>query len=64
MTDSFIVNISNDYRYMKMGYYVSVQAELLGDEAYPKSEILLMCIDTPFFLFGQWRPVSKLCPIS
>ncbi|MCJ7430883.1 RimK-like ATPgrasp N-terminal domain-containing protein, partial [Candidatus Bathyarchaeota archaeon] len=26
----FIVNVNNDYRYMKTGYYVSLHAEILG----------------------------------
>lgn len=34
----FVLNINNDYRYMKMGYYVSLHAEVLGDPVIPTSE--------------------------
>jgi hypothetical protein len=32
------LNINNDYRYMKTGYYVSLHAEVLGSKVIPTSE--------------------------
>jgi len=34
----FVLNINNDYRYMKMGYYVSLHAEILGNDVIPTTE--------------------------
>ena len=62
MTDSFIVNISHDYRYMKMGYYVSVQAELLGDEVYPKSEDTIDVYRPPILLIRAMKAGIKVVP--
>ena len=62
MTDSFIVNISHDYCYMKMGYYVSVQAELLGDEVYPKSEDTIDVYRPPILLIRAMKAGIKVVP--
>jgi hypothetical protein len=35
------ININNDYRYMKTGYYVSLHAEILGNTVIPTSEDIL-----------------------
>lgn len=34
----FILNVNNDYRYMKTGYYVSLHAEILGNSVVPTTE--------------------------
>ncbi|MEM2338167.1 MAG: RimK-like ATPgrasp N-terminal domain-containing protein [Candidatus Bathyarchaeia archaeon] len=34
----FVLNVNNDYRYMKTGYYVSLHAEVLGDAVVPTTE--------------------------
>ncbi|MEM2883735.1 MAG: RimK-like ATPgrasp N-terminal domain-containing protein [Nitrososphaerales archaeon] len=41
-TKDFVLNLSNDYRYMKLGYYVSLHAETLGDKVLPSTED---CVD-------------------
>jgi hypothetical protein len=46
----FIININNDYRYLKMGYYVSVHAETLGNPVIPTSENMIDVNRTPVFL--------------
>lgn len=45
-----ILNIDNDYRYMKTGYYVSVHAEVLGDKVIPSSENMIEVYRTPILL--------------
>jgi hypothetical protein len=46
----FTLNINNDYRYLKTGYYVSVHAEILGNLVIPKSENILDVYRTPILL--------------
>jgi hypothetical protein len=46
----FILNVSNDYRYMKTGYYVSLHAEILGDPVIPSSENMIDANRTPILL--------------
>jgi hypothetical protein len=46
----FTLNINNDYRYLKTGYYVSVHAEILGNPVIPKSENILDAYRTPILL--------------
>jgi hypothetical protein len=46
----FTLNINNDYRYLKTGYYVSLHAEVLGNPVIPKSENLLDAYRTPILL--------------
>jgi len=48
-TDS-ILNIQTDYRYMKMGYYVSIQAEIMGCPVIPSSQNTLDAYRPPIFL--------------
>lgn len=45
-----VLNINNDYRYMKTGYYVSVHAEILGDEVIPSSMNAIEVNRTPILL--------------
>ena len=46
----FTININNDYRYMKTGYYVSLHAEILGNAVIPTSENILDTNRTPILL--------------
>jgi hypothetical protein len=46
----FVLNINNDYRYMKTGYYVSLHAETLGDPVIPSSEDIIDANRTPILL--------------
>ncbi|MGB9714422.1 MAG: RimK-like ATPgrasp N-terminal domain-containing protein [Candidatus Bathyarchaeales archaeon] len=46
----FIININNDYRYLKMGYYVSVHAETLGNPVIPTSGNMIDANRIPVFL--------------
>jgi hypothetical protein len=46
----FVININNDYRYLKMGYYVSLHAEVLGNPVIPSSENIIDAYRTPIFL--------------
>jgi hypothetical protein len=45
-----ILNINNDYRYLKAGYYVSLYAEILGNPVIPPSENIIDAYRTPIFL--------------
>ncbi len=44
------LNINNDYRYMKTGYYVSLHAEILGNKVIPSSEDIIDSSRTPILL--------------
>jgi len=46
----FTVNINNDYRYLKTGYYVSLHAEILGSPVIPSSENILDANRIPLLL--------------
>jgi len=46
----FILNINNDYRYMKTGYYVSLHAEILGNPVIPSSENIIDASRPPILL--------------
>jgi len=46
----FTLNINNDYRYLKTGYYVSLHAEVLGSEVVPSSENTIDAYRTPILL--------------
>jgi hypothetical protein len=46
----FIVNLNNDYRYLKTGYYVSMHAEVLGNRVIPSSESIIDANRTPILL--------------
>jgi hypothetical protein len=57
----FVVNVNPDYRYMKMGYYVSLHADLLGDRAIPKCLDALDVYRTPILLL---RAAKSGIPVS
>jgi hypothetical protein len=44
------INISDDYRYLKSGYYVSMHAEVLGNEVTPSSQSIIEASRTPILL--------------
>jgi hypothetical protein len=46
----FTLNINNDYRYLKTGYYVSLHAEILGNPVIPSSENTIDAYRTPILL--------------
>jgi hypothetical protein len=46
----FILNINNDYRYMKTGYYVSLHAEILGNRVIPSTENIVDAYRLPILL--------------
>jgi len=46
----FTLNINNDYRYLKTGYYVSLHAEILGNTVIPSSINVIDAYRTPILL--------------
>jgi hypothetical protein len=46
----FTLNLNNDYRYLKTGYYVSMHAEVLGNRVIPTSESTIAASRTPILL--------------
>jgi hypothetical protein len=44
------ININNDYRYLKTGYYVSLHAEVLGSNVIPSCENIIDASRTPILL--------------
>jgi hypothetical protein len=54
-TQDFILNINDDYRYMKTGYYVSLHAEILGNRVIPSSENIIDANRTPILLLRAAR---------
>lgn len=46
----FILNINNDYRYLKTGYYVSLRAEVMGNPVIPSSENIIDANRNPLLL--------------
>ena len=51
----FTININNDYRYLKAGYYVSLHAEILGNRVIPSSENIIDSSRTPILLLRAAR---------
>jgi hypothetical protein len=51
----FTININNDYRYLKTGYYVSLHAEVLGNWVIPSSENIIDSTRTPILLLRAKR---------
>ena len=44
------LNLNNEYRYMKTGYYVSMHAEILGNQVIPSCENIIDSSRTPILL--------------
>ncbi len=51
----FTLNLHNDYRYMKTGYYVSLHAEILGNQVIPSSENIIDSSRIPILLLRATR---------
>jgi hypothetical protein len=51
----FTLNLNNDYRYMKTGYYVSLHAEILGNRVIPSSENIIDSSRIPILLLRAAR---------
>ncbi len=49
------ININNDYRYLKTGYYVSLHAEVLGNTVIPSCENIIDASRTPILLLRASR---------
>jgi len=49
------LNINNDYRYLKTGYYVSLHAEVLGNPVIPSCENIIDSSRTPILLLRAAR---------
>jgi RimK-like ATPgrasp N-terminal domain len=49
------LNINNDYRYLKTGYYVSLHAEVLGNAVIPSCENIIDSSRTPILLLRAAR---------
>ena len=50
-----VLNINNDYRYLKTGYYVSLHAEVMGNAVIPSSEDIIDANRTPLLLLRAAR---------
>lgn len=46
----FTINLNNEYRYLKTGYYVSLHAEVLGNKVIPSSTNIIDSSRTPILL--------------
>ena len=51
----FTLNLNNDYRYMKTGYYVSLHAEILGNQVIPSCENIIDSSRNPILLLRAAR---------
>jgi len=58
----FTLNINNDYRYLKMGYYVSLHAEILGSSVIPSSENIIDAYRTPILLLRASKAGISVIP--
>jgi hypothetical protein len=51
----FTLNLNNDYRYLKTAYYVSMHAEVLGNQVIPTTENMIDASRTPLLLLKASR---------
>lgn len=56
------LNISRDYRYMKTGYYVSLHAEILGNQVIPSCDDIIDANRTPILLLRTTRARISTMP--
>jgi hypothetical protein len=56
------ININNDYRYLKTGYYVSLHAEVLGSNVIPSCENIIDSSRTPILLLRAERAKIPTLP--
>lgn len=58
----YTLNINNDYRYLKTGYYVSLHAEVLGNAVIPTCENIIDSSRTPILLLRAARAGISTLP--
>jgi len=58
----FTLNLTNDYRYLKTGYYVSLHAEVLGSNVIPTSENIIDSTRIPILLLRAKRAKIPTIP--
>ena len=56
------INLTNDYRYLKTGYYVSLHAEVLGNNVIPSCENIIDSSRTPILLLRAARAKIPTLP--
>jgi hypothetical protein len=56
------INLTNDYRYLKTGYYVSLHAEVLGNKVIPSCENIIDSSRTPILLLRAQRAKIPTIP--
>ncbi len=56
------ININNDYRYLKIGYYVSLHAEVLGNNVIPSCENIIDSSRAPILLLRAARAKIPTLP--
>jgi hypothetical protein len=56
------INLTNDYRYLKTGYYVSLHAEVLGSNVIPSCENIIDSSRTPILLLRAQRAKIPTIP--
>jgi hypothetical protein len=56
------LNLNNEYRYMKTGYYVSMHAEILGNNVIPSCENIIDSSRTPILLLRAARAGVSTLP--
>lgn len=56
------ININNDYRYLKTGYYVSLHAEILGNQVIPSCENIIDSNRAPILLLRAARAKIPTLP--
>jgi len=56
------INLTNDYRYLKTGYYVSLHAEVLGNNVIPSCENIIDSSRTPILLLRAKRAQIPTIP--
>ncbi len=56
------LNLNNDYRYLKTGYYVSLHAEVLGNRVIPSCENIIDSSRTPILLLRAARAGISTLP--
>jgi hypothetical protein len=56
------LNINNEYRYLKTGYYVSMHAEILGNRVIPSCENIIDSSRTPILLLRSAKAEVSTLP--
>ena len=57
-----ILNLQPDYRYMKIGYYVSMHAEIMGNAVIPTCQDILDAYKTPILLLRAMKRGMCISP--